>query len=211
MRRIPLFLALLLLLSVCFAAQAEELTYDEATKTYSVTFPSVIPGREYALIVMKSGAEVTSLQESEILFIDQITAQSDVLSAAFIQTAFSSCDVYLGGVFSDSLSSPRKLGEISAPEEYSLQAPAMLSVIDEEAFSGSAFTHIYLGDKVTSIGKRAFSDCVSLVYIYIPASVSEIAEDAFEGSSQVKIGCTEGSSTQAFAVAHGLEYTIVAK
>ena len=33
----------------------------------------------------------------------------------------------------------------------------------------------------TSIGSDAFTDCTALLYILIPASVTAIAEDAFEG------------------------------
>ena len=67
---------------------------------------------------------------------------------------------------------------------------AMLKEIEDEAFMGLAVEGIIIPDGCTTIGSKAFADCPNLIYIKIPASVTSIADDAFEGSNQVRIDRT---------------------
>ena len=67
--------------------------------------------------------------------------------------------------------------------------PTGLNMIEEEAFAGLAFEAVIIPEGCILIGPRAFADCVNLVYIRIPASMTEIAEDAFEGCPNVLIDC----------------------
>ena len=80
--------------------------------------------------------------------------------------------------------------------------PAMLKSIEEEAFQGAKFRTVRLQDGVESIGARAFGNCTRLEQIEIPASVTMISEDAFEGVGGFVIYCPEGSAAEAYAEAH---------
>lgn len=68
-----------------------------------------------------------------------------------------------------------------------LRLPMDLRNIEEEAFAGLNVHAVILPDGCESIGKRAFADCPSLLYVRIPASVTSIAADAFEESGQAVI------------------------
>ena len=84
--------------------------------------------------------------------------------------------------------------------------PEALEIIEENAFEGCAFTHVYLGNRVADIGAKAFANCPNLVYIEIPESVTSIAEDAFSGSNGVTIVCKNGSAAYVFATTHSISY-----
>jgi len=73
------------------------------------------------------------------------------------------------------------------PPLTTLYLPSMLKEIEEEGFMGITAQAVIIPDGCTKIGSRAFADCPNLVYVYIPASVTSIAEDAFAGSGQVEI------------------------
>ena len=64
-----------------------------------------------------------------------------------------------------------------------LVLPAGLDAIEEEAFAGIPAEEIVLPEGCTSIGNRAFMNCGGLKRIYMPDSVTEIAEDAFTESN----------------------------
>ena len=84
--------------------------------------------------------------------------------------------------------------------------PAFLKEIGEEAFRGCAFTAVALPGQAAAIGPLAFTDCAELKQINIPASVVDIADDAFLGSEKVIIYCAPGSEAERYAAAHGLCY-----
>jgi len=93
---------------------------------------------------------------------------------------------------------------IIAHSETPLRLPAMLKNIGEEAFAQSSAVEIVVPEGVHSIGARAFADSPSLRLINLPDSLQTIAADAFEGSTNVVLVCTEGSAGQRFAEANGL-------
>ena len=169
-----------------------------------VSYDQCFSGNEYVLLLTKPGASVGSLGDSDILFIDQVTAGSSRIQAAVVYPGFASCDAYIGGTFANGSVSPVKLGNYKAS-----RTPGMLSTIDEEAFAGSAFTHVFLGDNVSVIESRAFANCGSLAYVYIPSSVQTIASDAFVGCGKLVVGCRAGSAAQAFAQSEGINYTLL--
>ena len=68
-----------------------------------------------------------------------------------------------------------------------LELPLNLKAIEGEAFEGSACQTVRIPDTCTSIGSRAFADCTELIYIFIPASVTDIAPDAFDGCPDIII------------------------
>lgn len=89
---------------------------------------------------------------------------------------------------------------------FELVLPDNLTVIEAEAFEGSSINSVKLQNKVTSIGSRAFADCGKLKQIYIPASVTSIAVDAFEGTRGLIIYCPAGSYAAGYAFEHGIDY-----
>ncbi len=68
-----------------------------------------------------------------------------------------------------------------------LVLPSKLTAIREEAFAGIDSEIIVVPDGCLRIEARAFADCSNLKYIWIPGSVTNIAEDAFDGSTHVKL------------------------
>lgn len=85
-----------------------------------------------------------------------------------------------------------------------LELPDSVTAVEAEAFMGTSFTHIHLPDGLLRIGERAFADCDKLDTVYIPASVTDIAANAFTGSPGVTICCKPGSAAERFAVENGL-------
>ena len=86
----------------------------------------------------------------------------------------------------------------------SLDLPADLVDIQSEAFmNNNIITEIILGDKVESIGSKAFASMGTLEYITIPATVITIADDAFEGSEPT-IRCSQDSYAYQFAISHDM-------
>jgi len=65
--------------------------------------------------------------------------------------------------------------------------PANLKTIEDESFAGSPCQAVIIPDGCTAIGSKAFADCKDLVYVYIPASVTALSADAFDGCPHVII------------------------
>ena len=72
-----------------------------------------------------------------------------------------------------------------------LRLPANLKAIEAEAFTGLTVGGVILPDGCTTIGPRAFADCANLIYVRIPASVTDIAANAFEGCDSVRLDRAE--------------------
>ena len=85
-----------------------------------------------------------------------------------------------------------------------LKLPAGLKEIDAEAFLNVSAQVAIVPDGCESIGARAFSGSTSLSMIEIPASVTFIAPDAFDGCTNVVIRTTPGSYASRYAAEHGL-------
>jgi len=62
-----------------------------------------------------------------------------------------------------------------------LWLPTDLKEIGEGAFAGLACQAVIVQDGCQLIGEKAFENCKNLLYIRIPASVTELAENAFSG------------------------------
>lgn len=84
--------------------------------------------------------------------------------------------------------------------------PSSLTAIEDEAFSGGAFTYVVLPDGAETIGWHAFADCPKLAYIYIPASVKSIDEKAFDGVTGLTIFGIPGSEASEYASLHGFTF-----
>ena len=80
--------------------------------------------------------------------------------------------------------------EIPALKDMSvISLPAMLTVIEDEAFENLACEAIIIPNSVTSIGNYAFRNCKNLKYIKVPANIV-IPSDAFDGCGNVVIDRT---------------------
>ena len=87
-----------------------------------------------------------------------------------------------------------------------LTLPAALTELGEEAFVGGMFRFALLPAGAASIGARAFADCPALNYVYIPESVTAIADDAFDTASGLTIFGKSGSAAETYAKAHGFAF-----
>ena len=81
-----------------------------------------------------------------------------------------------------------------------------LTAIEDEAFRGGAFSYVVLPEGAASIGRRAFADCPKLAYIYIPASVKSIDENAFDGVEDLTIFGAPDSEASEYASLHGFAF-----
>jgi len=87
-----------------------------------------------------------------------------------------------------------------------MKLPAALKTIEDEAFYGNtAIECVEVSDKTESIGSKAFANS-GLKEIRLPASVTSIAEDAFEGCENFVIIAPEGSKASEWAA--GKEYSV---
>ena len=90
---------------------------------------------------------------------------------------------------------------------YTMYLPPNLTVVDDEAFVGDRFPRVVASDGLTTIGSRAFADNRALRLVELPASVTTIADDAFEGCNELmEFVCPKGSYVETFAVEHGFGY-----
>ena len=76
--------------------------------------------------------------------------------------------------------------------------PADLKEIQVGAFENTAADVIEIPDGCTTIRIGAFKDCTSLTQIRIPASVTEIEEDVFDGMMSVHVYGTAGSAAETY-------------
>ena len=89
---------------------------------------------------------------------------------------------------------------------YDFILPDSVTMIADEAFAGCSASSVKLSENVSSIGNRAFADCVSLIRIEIPVSVTHISGTAFENTPNITILCSEGSTAYDYACANGIPY-----
>ena len=86
-----------------------------------------------------------------------------------------------------------------------LKLPAMAKQIEAEAFTGISAQQVVIPAGTLSLGERAFADCGSLLIAVIPASVSEIADDAFAGTD-IAVICTADSYAAAWCDGHNIPH-----
>ena len=84
--------------------------------------------------------------------------------------------------------------------------PSGLSAIDDEAFSGIGVQYIKLSDRVASIGKNAFVNCVHLKQIFIPSSVTLIGENAIPNTGNIDIVGFKNTEAESYALNHSIHF-----
>lgn len=83
--------------------------------------------------------------------------------------------------------------------------PTDLTEIRQEAFQAAGLQGVDLtGSGITTIGARAFADNGELVVVIIPDSVTQIAEDAFDGCDNLVILAGVDSTAYQYARARGI-------
>ena len=90
-----------------------------------------------------------------------------------------------------------------------LVLPSGLTEIDEEAFCGSSAVNVIIPESCTKIGKRAFAECKQLKRIWIPKNAIQIADDAFEDSTDVMLYVFENSVAHQYALENGIRYGMI--
>ncbi|MBQ6326532.1 MAG: leucine-rich repeat protein [Clostridia bacterium] len=93
---------------------------------------------------------------------------------------------------------------IDPQELTTLNLPANLRLIEQEAFAGVSAQRIVVPEGCETIGTRAFAGCDRLTLVELPASVTSIADDAFEKSANVCVLAPAGSSALLWAEANGV-------
>ena len=93
--------------------------------------------------------------------------------------------------------------------------PSSLTIIETEAFEGTAAVTVTLQNRTVSIGDGAFANAISLRSIYIPDSVEYIGKHAFDGVPNLTIRGEKDSYASAWArennVAFIQEHTGISK
>ena len=87
--------------------------------------------------------------------------------------------------------------------------PEALSEIGEKAFEGTPVQEVVLNPNVTAIGAGAFANCDQLVFVHMPDSVVDIAEDAFEGCENVIFLCNSENRAFNYAQQHEIPFIII--
>ena len=78
--------------------------------------------------------------------------------------------------------------------------------IGDRAFEGSNIAAIVLPEGLVSVGWFAFYNCLELINITLPDSVSTIGYAAFDGSPGVSVVCPSGSYAERYARSYGIPY-----
>lgn len=86
--------------------------------------------------------------------------------------------------------------------------PDSLTVIEDEAFEGTAFRTLVFKAGFLRIQDRVFSSMQSLRKAYFPSSVEYIADSAFSGSGLLSIGGYADTYVQQWAEQHDMQFNI---
>ncbi len=98
----------------------------------------------------------------------------------------------------------------AVPQAAEFNAPEGVTAIMDYAYYGSQMEEITLPSTLESIERLAFKDCANLTKIEIPASVTSIDYDAFEGTAEdFTIYCYKDSYAQEYAENNGINYVLL--
>ncbi len=88
----------------------------------------------------------------------------------------------------------------------SMILPEFLTLIEESAFEGIAAGNVEVTENVVAIEARAFADCKNLRGIYIPASVLQIDDHAFDGCENVTVVGEKGTEAERIAALYNFTF-----
>ena len=98
--------------------------------------------------------------------------------------------------------------------QFTLELPASLRIIDEEAFSGDRYLErVIVPEGVKEIRSGAFA-FTNVWEIYLPASLNFIADDAFLGCTETQVYAPlrsygkSGSAAQTYAKENDLKFVV---
>ncbi len=189
-----------------FSASADSVVLDDEKQAVIVTCDHLVAGNPYSFIATGQADLSDGLSNEQVYYLNQLTADKNgKLEVLILDPGMRGMVFYVGGTLKGE-QSPHRIGvygKVIPEMKNSITLPAMLIQIEEEAFAGGRFQAVYLGNSVQSIGSGAFKDCKELIFVRIPASVTEIADDAFQGCGNLTINCVKDSVAYQFAVEHG--------
>lgn len=81
--------------------------------------------------------------------------------------------------------------------------------IKAEAFMSTAIECMWGNEGLSIIGDKAFANAPSLIAVYLPETVSHIADDAFLNSDNLILLCHEGSYAWQYALAKGIPVVLM--
>ncbi|MBR6953927.1 MAG: Ig-like domain-containing protein [Clostridia bacterium] len=170
----------------------------------TITIPTIVYERSSGAILQSTTKWVPDSVLPAIGY--EYTERNDCLQMVFYRegTFTTSLTVVIGNL---SYSIPFTIVVSNTPVTYRnvMKLPAALMTIDDYAFEGVNAEVVDLrGTRITSIGAGAFSHCTDLAVVYIPATVTSIASDAFYGCLNVTIVCEKNSKADTFAQQHNI-------
>ena len=95
---------------------------------------------------------------------------------------------------------------VAEDEIKSMILPEFLTLIEESAFEGIAAGNVEVTENVVAIEARAFADCKNLRGIYIPATVLQIDDHAFDGCENVTVVGEKGTEAERIATLYGFTF-----
>lgn len=116
--------------------------------------------------------------------------------------------IYCDSANEDAFQVAQASGAVCVPVdgEAELVLPEDVRRIEQEAFMGIDATTVRIPDGATQIDSGAFRDNPQLLLVHIPASVTDIAADAFDGCPRVVICGSAGSEAERYARANRIAW-----
>ena len=97
--------------------------------------------------------------------------------------------------------------QLTVKEKQELALPYRLAMLEEGAYEGTNFTHVFVPQiQLSRIESRTFANCPRLVSITLWENIRYVAPDAFAGSEHVVIYCQPGSYAEQYAKENGIPY-----
>jgi len=85
--------------------------------------------------------------------------------------------------------------------------PASLTIVEDEAFAGTAVRYAAFPEGLTKIGSRIFAGCTKLIAVYAPALVTNLLADAFDSVPEtLTLLGRLGSAIADYAAEHGFRF-----
>ena len=140
---------------------------------------------------------VTSVMTSSPLWIVGDYAFTDCASLESFE-----CNYAMKAIGVGAFSGTKSLKSINIQE-------SVITQVSDYTFANSGLTEINLPLTVASIGNYAFMNDADLMKAFIPASVTEIADTAFDGCEDLTIYCYADSYAQTYAREKGIPYVLI--